>query len=343
MENFFSTFDDGLFTEETKKDVGHQIFVSEFKEEQWFLKENHNSDSNGVTDTLTLTKHRADYYYLNKHYRDAIKLYKKMLMNLPENNIVTTRECHENIARCSFKEGLYCSSLLHSNLLHQSSKTIEHLTVSLSCLLDSLLHSCRYKEACLCCMRLLTIHKYSSFLWLRLAMIFCKLFSFNNFLETNKKFFHLEGKSLKCQCSVDNCAVMADEEKDEYLSIVMELDMSTKNLYVLFSLMMARDILVSTRGTSVGIALADIDNKLICVEADISSFSLRIPESSSSMLKNLVRKFVFGRSLDLNEEAEEFVDRGSSKFKNEQSEDVTPSTVMEMNCRSFCSVWFSKI
>ena len=266
-----------------------------------------------------------------------------MLDLLPDNNIVTNRECHENIARCAVKEKLFCLSLRHCNLLHQSSKTLDHLSVSLSCLLETNLLALRLAEAYICCIRLITIHKYSSHLWARLSVILSKLFFHSCVLKSDKKFMCSPGSSsqLECKCGVDDCAAALTEE-EQNLEVFLGINDCTKTLLLLFTLMMSKSILASTQGTAVGIAGEETNEKFKCVQKDISSLSENVPNSSLLAINNLVRKFVFGSSPESSVE-EEFIDRGSSKYKNEHSCDVTPTAVLEMDCNRFSSYWFAKV
>ena len=50
-------------------------------------------------------KHRADLLYSQRHYKDALKLYKRVLTAVPESNTCVSREIRDAIARSQLKLG----------------------------------------------------------------------------------------------------------------------------------------------------------------------------------------------------------------------------------------------
>jgi len=339
--DFFSGFDDDLIAEGTVKEVEEQTFETLPREEGWFLDCPASEVEQGVFDTVTLTKHKADYYYIKKDFTMAAEKYEEMLSYLLPNNIATRRECLENIARCYLRQGFLCKCLGYCNLLHETSKTVEHLTASLSCYLDLYLKCQCYELALPYCMKLITMHKYNPHFWSRFTFCVSKLYLIDLHNVSTMQNFNVD---LRSKCSCENKVCIDKESENEDISIFLNQSSDNRNLIVMFCILMIKNILNSTKNTSVGICLEDIKWRVEMVDKDIKLLTEGINKDSLNAVCYVVTKNVFGTSY-ANAEADstvegDFVDRGSSKFKNEQGSDATFESVISMGSVDFYRTWF---
>ena len=67
---------------------------------QWFLSENSNTGRTGAIEQL---KCKADYYYAQQKYNEAMKCYEQLLPLIPPSNTVLTQEVDESRLICSTK------------------------------------------------------------------------------------------------------------------------------------------------------------------------------------------------------------------------------------------------
>lgn len=348
MEDVFG-FDDGLFPEEDKATRSDEVqFVAHYADSGWFLCSLSNkvgSSSKELSkkcesgNQVSLLKFKGDYLYLRKDFKTAISHYQQMLKLLPPSNIGTRRECCENLARCCSKTGDHCAALHYGNLLHQSSKTVEQLTVSLSCLADICICSGIMEQGALSCMQLITIHKLNSHVWLKFAYKLACLFKVD--LSGVLKIMKINRGTDCHSCCCDRKDCLAKEKND--LSHVLKVP--NEKVLVLFCVMMTRYILSGVQGTAVGFAAETITTQLSHLDEDIEVLASELAEHKQQ-LDYIVTKFVFGYNKDLKidcSEGKDFEDRGSSKFVPSEEIEVSFSTVVGVTWEKFSEKWFKDV
>ncbi|KAF2357452.1 Tetratricopeptide-like helical domain, partial [Trinorchestia longiramus] len=332
------SFDDTLFSEEKKETSCNVQFEAHHQDPCWFLSVDINNPPSYI-DKLALLKHKADYFYLKNNYQSAISFYEQMLALLPDNNVVTRRECYENLAWCYSKDKMHCKSLLFSHLLHLTSRTVEHLTVSLTCIMDMHASCSAYPGALLACIKLISVHKLNSHLWLRLAFILSRILEVEaSGLATLVKIQH--DVDQHC-CDEDFCAAGIPG------SFFSGWEGRNKNILVLFCLMMSKYIMTGVRGTSIGFTAAILRNNIDKIDEEITRLdkSSVLCDTLISQLDCIVTKNVFGYDRNQSngsEEKSDFVDRGSSKFKGEII-DVSFRSVSSYTFDDFHHEWFDDI
>lgn len=338
MEGDCFDFDDGLFPEEQKEEPLEQKFDARYEDPAWFLQPGVVDKTQDSKNEVSIVKFKADYHYLKGDMLQALEQYQKMLGLLPKNNIVTKRECYECLARCSVKVGKFCDSIFYSELLQASSKTVEQLTVSLSCLMDINMYSGLYQFSGLYAMKLLRIHRLNAHIWQRLAYILaCK--SGVSVPSTARLQNMVNNPTIlqTCHCDRKYCPLRVTETKKLQYAVC-----ETDSLLVLFCLMMCKYILTSTRGTALGFSADAISNQIIKLDQDI--ILLTRENTNFNKLDKIVTKHVFGYDKDfkLDSVNSEFVDRGSSKFISTDIE-VSFAKVMSVTWGNFNETWFDCI
>ncbi|XP_018007414.1 uncharacterized protein LOC108665192 [Hyalella azteca] len=309
MDDIFA-LDDTLFVSTQKEKSTDHFFEAQYQNSLFFLDIDPDDPPPHI-DKTALLKHKADYYYLKQNYSKATDYYEQMLSLVPDSSVVTRRECQDNLARCYSKQNLHCKALQFSHALHQTSKTVEHLTVSLTSLLDSHIACGLLPQALMSCMKLLAIHKLNSHLWLRLAYLMSCLSKIN--LPAVSSMQKVYPRPLPHECSCDNdCCMNCVPE-----SFLHEMQGYKGKILTLFSLMMSLNIMKGVIGTSVGFAATAVEQSIETLTTEISSLELMLNVSTSLnvRLDRLVTKNVFGYDKLYSEE--QCSDQGSSKFRGE--------------------------
>lgn len=362
LEDCFS-FADEMFDDVQQEAVHDKVlFEARNEDPAWFMDEALQESFQNCKDEVAIIKYTADYQYLKGELLQAVENYEKMIEILPKNNVVTRRECYENITRCAIKLDKFCVGLRYSILLQDSSKTIEQLTVSLSCIIDTNLSCGLYSTAVLYCMKLIRIHRLNSHVWQRLAFALAcdRLISVPNTAGLQKMQFRKHRAVCDCQkpdClialenaqlgnyqnSIDKCSQDPTNSRDVSLPIVVEKKRDL--LIVLFCIMMSKYILNSIKGTAVGFSAQTIMLQIELLDKDVALLKRTLDSGTLDALHLIVTKNVFGFSNEDKRDhvdTEEFVDQGSCKFQPIDIE-VSVPIVLGVTWDTFYEDWFNAV
>ncbi|WAR23638.1 CH076-like protein, partial [Mya arenaria] len=95
-------FDDSDFAEKMKEKPELKSYNANICYQQWFLSE---KAEQGKNDLATLNKFRADFYYMNGKFEEAVACYIASLENLSSQNKSMRREVQESLIRCYLQTG----------------------------------------------------------------------------------------------------------------------------------------------------------------------------------------------------------------------------------------------
>ncbi|CAL4129295.1 unnamed protein product [Meganyctiphanes norvegica] len=335
----FGDFDDDLFAEERQKVAIDEQYSARFCDPGWFQKD-FSEDQISKEDELSLRKYEAEYFFWKKDYKDAVTKYEEALELTKSNNTATHRECYEGLVRCFIKIGENCKAVKYATKLHESSKNDDQRTVSFSVLIEAHLAAGDLSQALTAAQSLVTLHGANSDVWLKLGYVYSCIYGITlpqvETILNNHKIKKTENIStmnctLGCMCS-EVC-----KNKTKLISNNQNYE---KGLKIIAScLYRCTTILKSTHHTAVGFS-KDINEK--CrekVKADIDA--LNLSDSMKLAVIPKVKEDVYGPNYISREDIIEsqntdFVDRGSSKFQNDEKDSQVEELLCDFEKKWFC-------
>ncbi|XP_071545796.1 uncharacterized protein C8orf76-like isoform X2 [Panulirus ornatus] len=366
----FANFDDDLFEEKHQRGGFIEEYSARMCEPCWFMQV-HPEHFVSPDDEFSATKYVADYLYLSKKYDAALTKYEEILNMLRPGNTTITRECLESLVRCHIKKGTPCKAINYADELHQTSKNSDQATVSCSVLFDVNIAAERFSDALIAAQTLVTLHPENYHLWIKLGYVYACIYKIS--LPNIKE---LVSGHLPCETVTpchntspppvqdlvpDNMTV--HDAQTPKMKIIVEDNFigkqssdearedsacqTSKNgrfthkerglQFVAACLQRSFVILKKTVGTAQGFAL---NHNLTYQKNLINLMNFLLDEDLLHCVRAQVRQHDEAQSsLPVTEETTEFIDRGSSKFKSNESE-----ADVEVVCQnSFEDYWFKWI
>ncbi|XP_042225301.1 uncharacterized protein C8orf76-like [Homarus americanus] len=347
----FANLDDDLFAEERQRGTIAEEYSARVCDPCWFMQV-HPDELVSPEEELGAQKFVADYLFFKKEYNAAVAKYEEILNILPPNHTSSRRECLEGLSRSHVKKGTLSEALNFAKELHSTSKNCDQTTVSCSVLVDVNLAAGRYSEALTAAQTLVTLQPQSSHLWIKLGYIYActygillpnvaKLLGVHFKVEASphsSQGFTSRNKTdndIKTNVNINHSSLTKTGEDPGYESV--KFPGKEKGLqFVVACLQRGYVILRKTESTAVDF---ELDHSQMYQSKLLSDMEFLLDEESLSQIKMHLCQYDETKSnqcLPVQEDKVEFVDRGSSKFKPDESD----SEVKLIPQSSFEEQWF---
>jgi len=175
--DFGCEFDDSLFEDKKRKEdkIPEVHYNAKICTSQWY--ESADVETSSDENKMQVFKYRADWYYHQGKYTEAVNNYRLATDLLSSSNRLMRREMLESQARAHLKNGQITQARHTAHTLHCDSSTFDMLTVSLDLMAAVEEQDQQYAAAALWLKRLLLLHPASARTWLKLADVIHSLLS----------------------------------------------------------------------------------------------------------------------------------------------------------------------
>ncbi|KAK4305962.1 hypothetical protein Pmani_022159 [Petrolisthes manimaculis] len=351
----FADFDDDLFVEKPENKKSPSEYNARVCEDGWFLDI---APSNIVSaeDELGVLKFSSEYYFMKKNYNAARRKFEETLDILPESNSTTRRECFEGLSRCCLKSNDTSGAVQYAKQLHSTSRNSEQHSVSFTMLIDAYLCSKRNREALHAAQSLTTLHPDNSQVWTKLGFTYACVY---NVAVPNVSKLVCAHLPINSENSEGTCAVNLKDTNPSLLhtgSLIDESDAVQRSIQikdeqhindvtergvwlVCACLQRAYTLLKKTEGTAVGFAVSYSHLYQKHLMDDLQKL---LDGNSLSKLQEAVHsndKYCNTSTNSTPDNGDEFIDRGSSKFKNDDK--IVDVRSIGLSESSFEEKWFT--